>query len=79
MDERVLNKPPVEGVHLSPQERNENARLFLDAARAVGCFLGEAAPEDITMRKVCQALMVVVLNPGTGVAQDPHYGDTPFR
>lgn len=55
VDERVLNKPPVEGASLGPQERSENARLFLDAARAVGCFLGDASPEDITQREVCQA------------------------
>ena len=52
VDERVLNKPAVVGGALSHSEREENARLFLDAARAHGCFLGDASPTDIAERKV---------------------------
>ena len=53
VDERVLNKPAVPGGALSHTEREENARLFLDAARAHGCYLGDATPTDIADRKAC--------------------------
>ena len=52
MDERVLNKPAAEGGSLSVQERSENARLFLEAARAAGCFLPDAVPDGIVERVV---------------------------
>ena len=55
VDERVLNKPAVPGGSLSHVEREENARLFLDAARAHGCFLGDASPTDIAERQVLSA------------------------
>ena len=53
VDERVLNKPAAPGALLSHIEREENARLFLDAARAHGCYLGDATPTDIADRKAC--------------------------
>lgn len=52
MDERVLNKPAAEAGSLSLQERSENARLFLEAARAAGCFMGDATPDGIVKRDV---------------------------
>jgi hypothetical protein len=57
VDERVLNKPALPGGPLSHSEREENARLFLDAARAHGCFLGDASPTDIAERKVLLACL----------------------
>ena len=68
VDERVLNKPPEEGGSLSHQERSENARLFLDAARSVGCFLGDAAPDDITQRTV-RALLLAACSQESGRSQ----------
>ncbi len=58
VDERVLNKPAVPGGPLSHTEREENARLFLDAARAHGCYLGDATPTDIADRKACTHIVL---------------------